>query len=146
MNQVLEDDFMTLGYLPTRLPLSCLTMAPRFDARLNTSIVNTRRPLGEVAKRENIPIISSDLQGVKGDSIPAALPPTAETPFPAVPSGPTPHQLLRDLQQQLNKLFLEKPTEKVPLLMGNENQFLRSVLYRPNNVVIVFVSLPVNFR
>lgn len=29
---MLADDFMTLGYLPPRLPLSCLTMAPRFDA------------------------------------------------------------------------------------------------------------------
>ena len=53
---------MTLGYLPSRLPLSCLTMAPRFDARMNTSIVSTRRPLGEV-KRDNLPVINSELQG-----------------------------------------------------------------------------------
>ena len=26
---ILQDDFMTMGYLPPRLPVSCLTMAPR---------------------------------------------------------------------------------------------------------------------
>lgn len=43
---------MTCGYMPTRLPLSCLTMAPRFDAKLNSSIIAVRRPLGEM-NREN---------------------------------------------------------------------------------------------
>ena len=27
--EILKDDFMTMGFLPTRLPVSCLTMAPR---------------------------------------------------------------------------------------------------------------------
>ena len=45
---VLNDEFMTCGYTPTRLPLSCLTMAPRFDAKLNSSIIAVRRPLVEV--------------------------------------------------------------------------------------------------
>ena len=48
VEQVLSDEFMTCGYIPTRLPLSCLTMAPRFDAKLNSSIIAVRRPLGEV--------------------------------------------------------------------------------------------------
>lgn len=54
--------------------------------------------------------------GVKGE--PVTSPATAETPFPAVPSGPSPQQLLRDLQQQLQKLFIAKPSEKVPIIMG----------------------------
>lgn len=54
--------------------------------------------------------------GVKGE--PVISPATADTPFPAVPSGPSPQQLLRDLQQQLYKLFTSKPNEKVPFLMG----------------------------
>ena len=45
---VLHDEFMTCGYMPNRLPLSCLTMAPRFDPKLNSSIIAVRRPLGEM--------------------------------------------------------------------------------------------------
>ena len=44
----MKHDFITLGYMPSRLPLSCLTMPPRFDTRLNNSIMAARRPLGEV--------------------------------------------------------------------------------------------------
>ena len=129
---------MTQGYMPSRLPLSCLTMPPRFDARLNNSLIAVRRPLGEINR--DSPIISNEMQGilnrqcffllqscflnlslnvvigVKGE--PVISPATADTPFPAVPSGPSPQQLLRDLQQQLYKLFTSKPNEKVPFLMG----------------------------
>jgi len=117
VDQVLNDDFMTMGYMPSRLPLSCLTMPPRFDARMNNSIISTRRPLGEV-NREPTPLITNEiLQGVKSDPAPVNSPATAETPYPAVPSGPSPQQLLRDLQQQLHKLFASKPTEKIPIMM-----------------------------
>ena len=138
VDQVLSDDFMTQGYMPSRLPLSCLTMPPRFDPRLNNSIIAVRRPLGEI-NRES-PLISNDVlqgneyktyryfpqiltifhfcKGVKNEPVGINSPATADTPFPAVPSGPSPQQLLRDLQQQLYKLFASKPTEKVPILMG----------------------------
>ena len=33
INEILLDDFMKTGYMPNRLPTSCLTMAPRFDTR-----------------------------------------------------------------------------------------------------------------
>ncbi|XP_063591378.1 serine/threonine-protein kinase PLK1-like [Penaeus indicus] len=46
VDSILADDFMTMGYIPTRLPTSCLTMAPRFDSRC--SIVATRKPLLEI--------------------------------------------------------------------------------------------------
>lgn len=61
VDQVLNDDFMTQGYMPSRLPLSCLTMPPRFDPRLNNSIIAVRRPLGEI-NRES-PLISNEIQG-----------------------------------------------------------------------------------
>lgn len=32
--------------------------------------------------------------------------------------GPAPEKLLRDLQQQLGRLFTAKPAEKIPLMMG----------------------------
>ncbi|MPC62187.1 Serine/threonine-protein kinase PLK1 [Portunus trituberculatus] len=46
VNKILEDDFMTLGYIPSRLPTSCLTMAPRFDS--HCALVATRKPLLEI--------------------------------------------------------------------------------------------------
>ena len=45
---LLQDDFMTMGYLPSRLPVSCLSMAPRFDTKQNASILAHRNPLTEV--------------------------------------------------------------------------------------------------
>lgn len=113
VDQVLKDDFMTLGYMPSRLPLSCLTMPPRFDTRLNNSIVAARRPLGEVNREMSSVPTSELLQGVKGEPIGATSPATAGTPYPTVPSGPSPQQLLQDLQLQLHKLFATKAPEKI---------------------------------
>ncbi|XP_018016229.1 serine/threonine-protein kinase PLK1 [Hyalella azteca] len=57
--QILDDEFMVSGYIPTRLPTSCLTMAPRFDARHN---VPTRKPLIELnTKGRNIHYIERNL-------------------------------------------------------------------------------------
>jgi len=52
VSEVLKDDFLTLGYMPPRLPVSCLTMAPRFDTQNNQSLIARRNPLKEV---NNIP-------------------------------------------------------------------------------------------
>ena len=53
---ILKDDFMTQGYMPSRLPPSCLTMAPRFDTKM--AQIARRGPLQEINKeipgRENI--------------------------------------------------------------------------------------------
>ncbi len=42
---------MTVGYLPPRLPVSCLTMAPKFD-RPDMSVIHPRGPLAEL-NRDN---------------------------------------------------------------------------------------------
>ena len=51
IKEILQDDFMTMGYLPSRLPVSCLTMAPKFD-RPNMSMIaaqpQQRGPLTEL--------------------------------------------------------------------------------------------------
>jgi len=44
---ILSDPFMTVGYMPSRLPQSCLTTAPHFKKALGTSSIS-RRPLSEV--------------------------------------------------------------------------------------------------
>lgn len=50
INEILKDDFMTIGYMPPRLPTSCLTMAPRFDTKPNASLIARRGPLLELNK------------------------------------------------------------------------------------------------
>lgn len=44
IGQLAKHEFFFSGYLPPSLPVSCLTMAPRFDQAL----VNVRRPLNEM--------------------------------------------------------------------------------------------------
>merc|ERR1719400_2868095 len=49
IDDMLRDDFMTVGYMPTQLPTSCLTMAPRFDTKANQSLIaGARGPLQEI--------------------------------------------------------------------------------------------------
>jgi len=52
--EILRDEFMTMGYLPPRLPVSCLTMAPRFDTKNNASLIARRTPLMEVNNGPNL--------------------------------------------------------------------------------------------
>ncbi|XP_060561432.1 serine/threonine-protein kinase PLK1-like [Ruditapes philippinarum] len=47
MDNILEDEFFTSGYLPSRLPTSCLTMAPRFDTLAKSESMH-RKPLLEL--------------------------------------------------------------------------------------------------
>lgn len=42
----------------------------------------------------------------------------AEDPAALYTAGPAPEKLLRELQQQLARLFAAKPSEKFPLMMG----------------------------
>ena len=58
VGEILKDDFMTMGFLPSRLPVSCLTVSPRFDTLTNASRlphteVNTRPGTGEESKDIN---------------------------------------------------------------------------------------------
>ena len=53
VKEILQDDFMTMGFNPQRLPVSCLTMAPRFDTKDNASLIARRTPLREVNKLDS---------------------------------------------------------------------------------------------
>ncbi|EFX86035.1 polo kinase-like protein, copy C [Daphnia pulex] len=132
VDQCLNDDFMTRGYMPSRLPLSCL-MPPRFDHRLNNSRITVRRPLGE--NNRDSPLISNEVQGIKAE--PGSPSATADALLPAVPSGPSRQQLLRDLDQQLFELYTSKPHKKVPILMDEAED--------PAAIPMVWVSKWVNY-
>lgn len=59
VDEILNDDFMNLGIMPSRLPTSCLTMAPRFDHSKNQPeksaipMATSRKPLIEINKELN---------------------------------------------------------------------------------------------
>ena len=69
----MDDDFFRAGYCPTRLPISCLTMAPRFPSfNESTTVVSgmpLRKPLSEVnARSDNRGLILSSIpEGKKAD-------------------------------------------------------------------------------
>jgi polo-like kinase 1 len=164
---VLNDEFMTCGYMPTRLPLSCLIMAPRFDAKLNSSIIAVRRPLGEV-NRVHLPGTAEHPQGSfnthaqhfvadfdlvtffssgegsastnelnHGEDAGAAW----IASFAVYTAGPAPKQLLLDLQQQLTRFFSAKPSEKFPLMMGTYIKY-----FCMNTITLICSDFPSQMR
>jgi len=92
--EILQDDFMTMGYLPPRLPVSCLTMAPRFDTKANHSLIARRTPLLEV---------NGDIGGgvPRKDSVKSD-------------NGGSADCYLSDLYTQLKDLIASKPGQKSP--------------------------------
>ncbi|EDO37827.1 predicted protein [Nematostella vectensis] len=63
MQQVLDDDFFkpSSGYMPTRLPVSCLTMPPRFATGSSSNLLQPggRPPLSELNSQETTARITS---------------------------------------------------------------------------------------
>ena len=51
MDEILGDDFFTKGYIPARLPVSCLTTEPRFPRESISSYQTSRKPLLELNSR-----------------------------------------------------------------------------------------------
>jgi len=92
--EILQDDFMTMGYLPPKLPVSCLTMAPRFDTKANASLIARRTPLLEVNGEVGGGMQRKD--SVKSES-----------------SGSV-DCYLTDLYNQLKQLVNSKPGQKSP--------------------------------
>jgi polo-like kinase 1 len=55
--KILSDDFMTTGYLPPRLPVSCLVTAPRFDTNLSSEFnAQCRREVRAARERAVFPL------------------------------------------------------------------------------------------
>ena len=77
---------MTQGYMPSRLPPSCLTMAPRFDTKM--AQIARRGPLQEINKD---PV---------GRETPASL---KKTPSVQSEASNSCEHYLRDLKNQLAK-------------------------------------------
>jgi len=116
VGDILQDDFMTMGYIPSRLPTSCLTMAPRFDARVNQSIV-ARKPLLEINTKDGSPV----KVGSKDPKKDIAMAASAQQQQLQVPSGVStaasrPDEpsdcWLKELYAQITSVVACKPDEK----------------------------------
>lgn len=60
VSDIMKSDFFVTGYMPKKLPPSCLTMAPRFDSINYRESISNRRPLnGNYVMGKNVLIIHS---------------------------------------------------------------------------------------
>eukprot|EP00092_Neocalanus_flemingeri_P065556 GFUD01079740.1.p1 GENE.GFUD01079740.1~~GFUD01079740.1.p1 ORF type:complete len:583 (+),score=161.03 GFUD01079740.1:103-1851(+) len=118
--EILKDDFMTMGYLPPRLPVSCLTMAPRFDTKNNASLIARRTPLMEVNKE---PGLGSQGSLSRKDSA-------------RNEAGPS-DCYLSELHKQLAQLIASKP--------GSRNPPMEDEAEDPKSQPIVWVSKWVDY-
>ncbi|XP_033112902.1 serine/threonine-protein kinase PLK1-like [Anneissia japonica] len=101
---LLHDEFFTSGYMPPRLPTSCLTMAPRFAN--NGPAVQTRKPLLELNSAEG----SNHKEAVSRKS---SKPDCNKPSQPKESEGdePTGDYYLDELLAQLNSLLHSKAHE-----------------------------------
>uniref|UniRef100_A0A8C9F1Z2 Serine/threonine-protein kinase PLK n=1 Tax=Pavo cristatus TaxID=9049 RepID=A0A8C9F1Z2_PAVCR len=98
INELLNDEFFTSGYIPSRLPTSCLTVAPRFSIAPSTLELNGRKPLTALNKGPESPALENlpekeDAAGLRevGDTIECHL---------------------ADMLQQLTAVNSAKPSER----------------------------------
>ncbi|XP_051876688.1 serine/threonine-protein kinase PLK1 [Pristis pectinata] len=97
VHELLNDEFFTSGYLPVRLPTTCLTMAPRFSLAPGGIDFSTRRPLAELNKdcpAGDKPGKSEDDEGVAREV------------------GECNDFYLSDLLQQLSSVVAARPADK----------------------------------
>ncbi|XP_074697540.1 serine/threonine-protein kinase PLK1 [Strix aluco] len=99
IDELLNDEFFTSGYIPSRLPTSCLTIAPRFSIAPSGLELNGRKPLTALNKGPDSPALENlpekeDVAGLRelGDAVDSHL---------------------ADMLEQLTAVNLAKPSERV---------------------------------
>jgi len=98
--KILQDDFITQGYMPSRLPTSCLTMAPRFDTKHQQI---KRGPLQEINKE----IATSGPQSSAIKKAPSATSTQSQDIYAQC------EILLQDLHKQLAQVIATNPASKM---------------------------------
>eukprot|EP00118_Oscarella_pearsei_P026386 m.309833 g.309833 ORF g.309833 m.309833 type:complete len:600 (+) comp48146_c0_seq1:94-1893(+) len=101
---VLEDRFFTCGYLPVRLPHSCLTMAPRFHDKKVAAVVS-RKPLSMVNKESGSGERSGTLLGKGGMAAAVKMPESSPCSEPS-------DYFLSQLHVQLYNCLKTEPDQK----------------------------------
>ncbi|XP_030005654.1 serine/threonine-protein kinase PLK1 isoform X2 [Sphaeramia orbicularis] len=93
ISELISDEFFTTGYIPTRLPTTCLTVPPRFSLAPSTAAeLSQRRPLTAINNK------GSEKVEVKDEPVQREAEPS--------------DWHLRDMLQQLNSIIAAKPAEK----------------------------------
>lgn len=88
------DEFFTSGYIPLRLPTTCLTVPPRFSIAPSTAMeLNQRRPLTAINNQGG-----TEKADVKDEPVQREVEPSENN--------------LKDMLQQLNSIIAAKPSEK----------------------------------
>lgn len=142
MNAILKDPYLLNNYIPSKLPHSCLTTAPRFyNGRMSimptemTQVISPRKPLGDRNTAEpvqkNVPIAGQSKKPLEVDPKPAGPSNEAKNREnqPAVPIEPKPQEEmvlpatvevnnfhLEDLAEQLKKLVQSQPHRRKTIL------------------------------
>ncbi|XP_038618705.1 serine/threonine-protein kinase PLK1 [Tachyglossus aculeatus] len=95
--ELLNDEFFTSGYIPARLPTTCLTIAPRFSIAPNSLDHSGRKPLTVLNKGPDSPVVEKV--------------PDKEEAAPREQGEPTDYHL-PDMLQQLTSVNVAKPSER----------------------------------
>uniref|UniRef100_A0A8C5L8W8 Serine/threonine-protein kinase PLK n=1 Tax=Jaculus jaculus TaxID=51337 RepID=A0A8C5L8W8_JACJA len=97
IHELLNDEFFTSGYIPARLPITCLTIAPRFSIAPSSLDSSSRKPLTILNKGMENPL--SDRPREKEEPVVRETSEMVEC-----------H--LTDMLQQLNCVNASKPSER----------------------------------
>lgn len=153
IDELLNEEFFTTGYIPSRLPTTCLTVPPRFSLAPSSLDPSNRRPLAVVNKGE-LGEVSEPPPPFPGCAVsePGRIFPVAGPESPALekvsekedkastlqePGQPLPCYLA-DLLQQLMRVNACRPSEKTPVRQG-EGGWLDAALFSRATRVHFFI-------
>ncbi|XP_068102829.1 serine/threonine-protein kinase PLK1 [Hyperolius riggenbachi] len=105
IDELLNDEFFTIGYIPTRLPTTCLTVPPRFSIAPSTIEPSFRKPLTAINKGQDSPLTEKQVAPAKDEDM---VPPELAEPADCY---------LSDMMQQLISVNASKPSEKALIRM-----------------------------
>ncbi|MGH0142024.1 UNVERIFIED_CONTAM: hypothetical protein FKN15_030023 [Acipenser sinensis] len=97
--ELLNDEFFTTGYIPQRLPTTCLTVAPRFSIAPSSIDASLRKPLTALNKASESPVDKMAKQEEKEDIQYREM-------------GEASESHLQDMLQQLTSVIAAKPSER----------------------------------
>ncbi|XP_053550836.1 serine/threonine-protein kinase PLK1 [Bombina bombina] len=101
IDELLNDDFFTTGYIPNRLPTTCLTVPPRFSIAPSSIDPSLRKPLTTINKGQESPLVEKPM-AVKDEDVP--------------PEGTEPADCyLSDMLLQLTSVNAAKPSERATI-------------------------------
>ncbi|XP_071104406.1 synaptojanin-2-like [Haliotis cracherodii] len=102
IDQIMEEEFFSSGYLPNNLPTSCLTMAPRFDTLYKSEGLH-RKPLLEI----------NDMRAQSADPTKREMEKKESDKAQARCGSESQDNWLTDLCGQLSAVVAAKPGEKI---------------------------------